>query len=243
MKRFVFGAFPLIACAFSASALGGTVSGQVAGTWLNPVLAGSVINLDGSNGPQNNTLTAIYSTSPSNDLKWGTNTQIPPPSIYSEVIFQGNTLTNVPSGQEVALGTLTFLNGTSTLESLLFGATLRIFVPGNLSVTPLDAQMGIFTTVNSGTCVPCDADYIQFSNVNIGNTLNVFEGETAVFTVLGKFVGDPQIVLTRYALAPGGTGGFVGNGQPSQVPEPASTAAIAVGLAVIAIQARGRKHA
>ncbi len=231
-----------MASVVSGTASAGTVSGLVTGTWLNPVRSGNLINVDGSNGPQDNSASAVSSTSPSNDLKWGTNIQTPPPAIYSEVLFQGSNLTNVPSGQEVVLGTLTFLNGSSTLESLLFGAMLRISVPGDPTVTPLDALMQIYTTVNSGTCVPCDADFIQFTNVSIGNTLNVNEGATATFNVFGKFVGDPQIALTRYALAPGSSGGFVGNGQPSAVPEPATSALIAGGLAAMAIIRRKRKH-
>ena len=243
MNRIYPAAFALTAFIFPASASAGTVSGQVSGIWLNPVLSGNVINLDGTPGPTDNTSTAVYSTSPSNDLKWGTNTTSGPPSPYSEIVFQGSNLSNVASGQEVLLGTLSFLNGTSALNSLLFGATLRISIPGNLSVTPLDAVMQIATTVNGGVCVPCDADFIQFTNVNIGSTINVNEGASTDFNVYGKFIGDPIIVLTRYTVTPGSTGGFVGNCQPSLAPEPASMALFATGLAAIASAGRRRKRA
>ncbi len=243
MKAFPLWILPLVSCLSPLTATAGTISGLVTGTWMNPVLAGPVINLDGTTTVLNNSTTAFYSATPSNDLRWGTNTFAPPPSIYSGVIFQGSSLSNVPTGLEVLLGTITFLNGTSQLDSLLFGATLRISVPADPTVTPFDALMTISTTVNGGTCIPCDADFIRLTNVDILSTMNVNEGATATFNVYGKFVGDPLISLTRYTVASGSTGGFVGNGQPADIPEPASAALVAGGLIAIVATARTRRPA
>jgi hypothetical protein len=62
-------------------------------------------------------------------------------------------------------------------------------------------------------CAVCDSDYFSFSpEVILDKTGNALEGDTVSFILYGSVVGDPEIRLTDIALAPGQTGGFVGDG-------------------------------
>jgi len=218
----------------AASARGGTFNDvQIAGLWSNPVLAGPLYTVD----PQtyaitsqliDNTLTAVYSTT-GGTLQWGSSPQA------STVTFVGNSYQTLPLNQQTALGTFTYFNGTSSTETLIFGAALTLSVP-NTSITALAAPLDINTTSNSGLCDSCDADYISFDPlgpVRLDQTLNVLEGQTAMFTLYGSFIGDPTIQLTDLVLVPGQTGGFVGTGPAT--PEPGTLGLFSVALAVIVI--------
>ena len=232
-------ALALISCPVLEAGTSTIVSGQVYGLWSNPVLSGGLINVDRTVSAYDNRATAA----------WRANNEDPPdpgslthgsalnrgasPG-FSTAVFFGNDLLSVPQDVPVPLGTLTYLNGTSGLNSLIFGATLTLAVYQDPSVDPLAAEFGIHTTSNSGTCGACDADFISFDNISLDRTMNVLEGYGATFIVSGMFVGDPQIQLTQIQLAPGQTGGFVGQGQPAAVPEPAPTFLLPAGLAALA---------
>jgi len=97
--------------------------------------------------------------------------------------------------------------------------------------------------VNHPSSPKVDYHFIRLTNVDILSTMNVNEGATATFNVYGKFVGDQLISLTRYSVASGSTAGFLGNGQPADIPEPASAALLAGGLFAIVAIARKRQPA
>lgn len=228
----------------SCSAYGSPISGTVIGTWSNPALTGNLLLSNGQPQFFDNTTTAIYSITNSADglsgsaLTYGYNVASPQP--FSVLTFFGSTLTNVPGDTPVRLGTMTFLNGTSDLNTLIFGAQLTLSVKNNPSVDPLVATGTILTTQNTGFDPNFDADVFYF-DVLFPSTFNVFEGNSATADIYGKFVGDPQIQLTSVQVAPGETGGFIGQGIPSPVPEPESVIMAIAGLAAMAIFSRTRR--
>ena len=224
-------------------ARGGTFNDvQMAGLWSNPVLSGTLYTVNPTTyavttQQADNTATAVYSLI-GNMIQWGSGSSLL--STASSVTFVGNSFQTLPLNRQTALGTLTYLNGESDTGTLIFGATLTLSVPST-SIVPLPAQLGINTTSNSGLCDLCDSDYISFLlPVQLDKTLNVFEGQTATFILYGSFSGDPTIQLTDVVLAPGQTGGFVGNGTGS--PEPGSLILFGGSLAVIAILDHLRKR-
>ncbi|MEP7365612.1 MAG: choice-of-anchor K domain-containing protein [Acidobacteriota bacterium] len=229
----------------TSAAFGGSVSGTVIGQWSNPALTGNLILATGQFQFFDNTTTAYYNIVNSPDgsagsaLIYGASGTSPQP--FSVLTFFGSTLTGVPSNTPVLLGKLTFLNGTSDLNSLIFGAVLTLTVKNDPSVDPLEAVASITTTQNTGFDSNFDADFFSF-NVLFPTTFNVYEGSNATVDIYGQFIGDPQIELTSLQLEPGETGGFIGNGLPTPTPEPGTLATSLASLAALAIYARKRRR-
>ena len=111
-------------------------SGSIQGQWMNPVVSGSLI--DGATGAIaffNNTATAacnlspcprVPATSPGGGgamVAWGDGRS---PDRTSVVSFTGASFANVAPNTLFELGTLTYTNGTSDLNSLIFGGTLTL---------------------------------------------------------------------------------------------------------------------
>jgi hypothetical protein len=221
------------------------ISGKVIGLWADPLLAGNLLRTTGQTEFFDNTATAQYHINNSPDgsfgsaLTWGIR-GVGGPQPFSVLNFFGATLTGVPANSPVSLGRITFLNGTSDLNSLIFGAKLILSIKNDLSVDPLAANVTIVTTENTGFDANFDADYFYF-DVLFPKTFNVYEGTNATIDVFGQFVGDPQIQLTNILLIPGETGGFIGNGTPQPIPEPATLVVTMAGLAAVAITARRRR--
>ena len=217
-----------------APAMAHLISGPVVGTFRNPVLTGNII--DGATGAPtffNNTATAVFSGLTTNTFDWANG---PFPLNHSTLVFVGSTVNNQASDQPFSLGTITFTNGTSNLDSLVFGVDLILSVLTDPSVTPLTSHINIVTTINSGTNAQ-NADFIGFNVFSA--TFNVFESATAIASLNGKFVGDPMIQLTGITLQPGqDPNGFIGAGLPQAVSEPGSFALLGLGLAFAAIVRR-----
>jgi hypothetical protein len=199
-----------------------------------------------------NTVSATYGAAsdascpglPSASLCWGTNSPAGPDT-FSELTFAGAS-GYTGSGE---VGTITFLNGTSALNTLIFGATLSFYLN---SVSPSNFlgsdNVIISTTSNlySGTGLTqqqlqTDADYINICG-NLSNICNSSieayedsEGGTGVIVDLdGTLVYDPTLQLTNVILDPNSnptTGGTVGN-LPGlgQTPEPSTVTLMSVGL-------------
>lgn len=211
-----------------------TYSGVVSGTWSNPVLSGNEI--DGATGIAtltNNTGSADCSIGgcPTNTNPAGSNSTINWGSApgNSTITFAGLPFTNQSLDTTFKFGTLTYTNGTSAAQTLIFGATLTLSF-GNAAVTDLSVPLGLVTTNNTGTDQQ-NADFVDFRPV-LANTFNVVEGGTAIADVFGHLTGDPMPVIDFIQLDPASPpgAGFVGTGVPSSVPEPMSVALLTVGL-------------
>jgi len=184
----------------------------------NPSLAGSAPPLQ-ANG---------------SSLIWGTDSTaiLDPSDTFSELTFFG---AQIPSNvnQPFLAGSITFLNGTSLLNSLIFSANISFY---DNFVSPSDYlgtdNIIISTTNNLNQSIVQDADYINIcgNNSNICNTsLEAFEdseGGTGVTANLyATIAGDPQLVLQNITLTPGqnpATSGVIGNLPPLGVTVPES---------------------
>jgi len=147
------------------------------------------------------------------------------------------------------IGTINFLNGTSALDSLIFGATLT-FYDASKGMENLGSDTVIITTTEnqySGTGLTqaqlaTDADYINIcgNDSNIcGDSLEAYEdseggvGVTASLT--GSIVGDPHLQLTGItATGQAANGGVVGNESPEGIPEPSTLTLMSAGLLLCA---------
>jgi PEP-CTERM motif len=182
-------------------------------------------------------------------LQWGSDNSVDPADQFSELIFFG---AQVPADihQPFQAGVITFLNGTSDLTSLIFGASLKLYDNVVSDATYLGTDtVTITTTSNLGTPA-LDTDYINIcgngSNI-CGSSIEAYEdsqdgtGVTAV--LMGQIVGDPQLQFTDVALAavqtnlldpqspPGLLTGLVG-GQAAGgvIPEPSTWAMMVLGF-------------
>jgi hypothetical protein len=151
-------------------------------------------------------------------------------------VFFGNTFSGVAPGQQFKLGTITYSNGTSDLNTLIFGAKLTISVFNEPSITAKVSNIAITTTANTGTSLNRDADLIGFSD--FPNTFNVYESHAATAELFGTIVGDPQLQLNGIALQPGQSGnGFIGTGV---APIPATLPLMGSALAALGLLRRKR---
>jgi hypothetical protein len=208
---------PTLIALLPLAAVAGPVTGSVTASFSNPVLTGNIRNPDGTTTFYDNSATAVDSLS-GPIATWGTNPGT------SFLIFSPNTAVNVASGQSFLLGTIDFGNGTSALDTLIFGVDLTLGVNATTGgpVDPLVAHLAISTSSNSGTDPYFDADSITISGLQGITTLNAFEGAVVKGQLFGRIVGDPSLELTELTLAPDQQGnGFV-NGGPiaSAAPEP-----------------------
>jgi hypothetical protein len=215
-------------------------SGSVSGAFSSPVLTGAVIDLDGKTLiPVDNTATGVFTGFGTNAISWGS-----PTNSNSTLTFTGKSFSGVAPGQVFDLGTITYRNGNSFRETLIFGATLTL--TANLtqggSVDPSVSSVDFLSTANhllpNGQPDPTfklqDADFLSFSA--FPQTFNVFENSTASAELFGMIVGDPQLVLTGIELNPDqSNNGFIGHGVPS-TPDSGDTLALAgIALAALAV--------
>jgi hypothetical protein len=155
--------------------------------------------------------------------------------------------------QNFLLGRLTFGNGTSTLTSLIFGATIS-FYSGSVSAQNFlgTDTISINTTSNLLQSTAQDSDYINIcgnqSNI-CGSSIQAVEssqGGTGVTVDLyGTIVGDPQLFINLVTLAPGqsmDTNGFVSDSPAvNGVPEPSTWAMMILGFFGVGFMAYRRR--
>ncbi len=212
-----------------------TYSGTVNGHFSDAVLSGSVIAIDNTLTPFDNTTTASFgytTLSPSNDtITWGSTPG------FSFLNFQGASFSNIASDTDFLLGTISYVNGTSGLATLIFGAKLTLDLGSGIDLKT--SQISILTTANTGFSAARDADFIGFSDFS--STFNVYEGAFSIVNLYGRIVGDPTVTLTSIAITEGfENGGFVGNGVGG-VPEPASWALMIAGFGLTGCLLRRRR--
>jgi hypothetical protein len=159
----------------------------------------------------------------------------------------------IPSdiNQNFLLGRLTFGNGTSSLTSLIFGATIS-FYAGSVSLQNFlgTDTISITTTSNLLQSTAQDSDYINIcgnqSNI-CGSSIQAVEssqgGNGLTVDLYGTIVGDPQLFINLVTLAPGQsetTNGFIGDSVPP-VPEPSTWAMMILGFAGVGFMAYRRR--
>jgi len=257
-----------------------TAGDTIIGIFSSPVLSGYLLNdpAVGQTTFMDNTGTAVSSIANSADptlvagpppiqatgsvLQWGTDNPGGAPSAQgvSQLTFSGAPIPNTPLSQTFLAGVIKFLNGTSTLDSLIFGATLSFYDNSVSQANFLGSdQVVINSTQNFGVSVAQDSDYINIcgNNSNICdlnnpmsqtksiNAIEDSEGGTGVTVELfATIAGDPQLILQEITLAPGQsteTNGFIGTDPPlALVPEPASWTVLVIGLGFIITLRAGR---
>jgi hypothetical protein len=198
------------------------------GVWSDPIFAGNILETNGSLTFSNNTGSAVYSGIGTNTISYGTYTSngitsppgvpspagcalIAPVSCQTTISFTGAILPANLS-QPFNLGTITYTNGTSNIDSLLFGATLSFYIGSTFVGSEF---VDFATTRNGGVSQAADADYVTFSGL-AGRSFNVYEGATATGTLVG-FIDD--VVLTDITMDTPGSG-FIGNSPTLPVPGP-----------------------
>jgi hypothetical protein len=196
-------------------------------------------------------------------LQWGSNgSGVDPSESFSELIFFG---AQVPAdiSQPFQAGVITFLNGTSDLTSLIFGASLSLYDNVVSPATFLGTDTVIITTTsNLNADATQDADYINIC----GNGSNICsksieavedsQGGTGVTAdLMGQIVGDPQLQFTDATLAPvqtnlldpgspPGLTGIVGaEAAAGVIPEPSTWAMMILGFVGIGLMGYRTKRA
>ncbi|MCX6596594.1 MAG: choice-of-anchor K domain-containing protein [Acidobacteria bacterium] len=236
-----------LAATFALQASAGTFSGLSIGAFSDPITSGYVWNTFGLETTlTDNTVTAVYSgfdgvAGTTATAKWGFYpvADFPLPDGVdqeSTLLFEGTQFFDVIGDQTIfKVGSITFTNGTSEIQTLLFGGTLTItpvqFDWSYLS-DPLIIPFSIETTRNLGTPA-FNADFVVF-RTELGDVgAFVYEGASATFDIYAKIVGDPQTSFQQILVNPNSVGnGFVGGASP--VPEPASLLLAGAALAGLA---------
>ena len=254
------------------SATAGSITGQqIIATFTGISVAGTIANSPeaGTNSYLDNSATAAYNVSnnvvnnnsASSSLSWGTYSgTLTGFQTFSLLVFVGNL---IPSTHETAafnLGSLTFLNGTSDLGTLIFGAQMN-FYAGSISATNYLGTDSITVTTTSnifnvpGGVASGDDDYVNICGPLSGicgtsiEAVESSEGGTGlVVNLFGKIVGDPVMSISSVDLAgtqSPTTNGFLGSDPAigAQTPEPASWALITSALVLGFTAVRRRRGA
>jgi hypothetical protein len=223
---------------------------KIVTTFSNPALQGSIVNLPvaGQTTYLDNTATAVYTINNGptvSSLSWGSFSAGEASQEFSELTFAGGGIPSDPSSP-FQLGTLTYTNGTSDLDTVIFGGTLNFYSNTVSSATFLGSDQVIITTTSNVFGVPGglatgDDDYINIcgNQSNICTTsieaVEASEGGTGLTVDLfGTIVGDPMADIDFAQLDPGQsplTNGFLGNDAAvgAQLPEPGSFSLLLTG--------------
>ena len=241
------------------NAKAGFFVGSINAHFENPTLSGNILN---PTTYYNNTSSASYSASgggATSTFRWGS-------SGYSSLNFFANQDVQVNSDDIFSFGTITYYNGTSELNSLVFGVNLVLEFVGSPNVDTLTIPISIATTSNIGDA-ESNADYISFGS-SVPLSFFVYEGLGATANLMGAIVGDPYFVpsditvnesFTLYSGpdpqgsvpydpsqyttydSPGFAGGFAAPTPPA-VPEPSSLILVSLGALGLSRELRRRRQ-
>lgn len=228
MIKIKFVSAALAAALFAGPALAdSSYSGTVTGNFTDEQLVGQLILTNDQYVDFSNASTAVYSNGGST-LNWGS-------GIQSSLTFVGASYANVLPDEVFKLGTLTYFNGSSPGNTVLFGATLRL--QAGAGIDDIIEPLHFFSTLNNFSSKERDSDFITFTTFPV--SFNVLEGATASVDLFGSIVGDPQFTLNDLELHSGG--GFLGHGIGSPTPEPASWALMLLGFGGMGAMVRRRR--
>jgi len=205
-------------------------SGTTTGIFSAPILSGINIETDGSLTFLDNTGTAVISGVGTNTFNSGAGDPPPPPN-HTTLQFSGVAFSGIAPDEVFKLGTLSYTNGSSFVDSVAFGVTLTIAVDGSsVAIDPSVAQLTLLATVNGGVDPFLDADFVTFDVLPLA--FHVFEGATATADLFGSIHGDPHLVISGISL-PDGQPGFL-----ASVPEPGTYALVLTGLGLLGFVAK-----
>jgi hypothetical protein len=248
-------------------------NGYIVATFSDPTLQGLVANYPpGQNSLFSNSSTAVYNTSTTSvssgqataTVSWGTNPDGASQSggNFSSLTFASATspIFGPSSSTPTFLGVLKFINGTSALDSLIFGVKLNLFyTTDGTNLTLLGTDNVIITTTSNqfsttgltDAQLQTDADYINIcgNSSNIcGTSIEAYESTEvasyfpSLFELDGTYDVDPMITITSASLILGD--GAIGDLPPIATPEPLTLSLFGAGLAgAAALRRRKAKKA
>ena len=200
--------------------------GEVLASFSNPVLAGFRIGVDQQPVFADNSATAVYSIQNNGAVAVLTSGDNFGGAGGSSVVrFVGANFASVAPDTDFTIGTLTFDNGTSSVGTSIFGATLTVWVKDRPDITPAVIPFRLLTTTNGGVSAALDADYLTFP-APVSVNFHVFEQKGAEAAVYGQIVGDPVFTVTGLQIDPTQAGG--GFLTPA-VPAPGGVVLLAIG--------------
>ena len=194
----------MLACSTAIVAAPGAAaprySGTITGLFDGPVLSGSWLQAGTRQQvPQDNTGTAVAGGAGTSSLTWGD--QGAGGLAPSTLTFTGNAFSDGAPGQVFPLGTLTYVNGTDTPASLIFGVTMHLSAGDD--IIPFAGPVAIVSTQNANADRRADADLLSFGTFGVPSTLAAFEGSAVTAAIFGRIVEGPRVEVTSIALAEG----------------------------------------